>query len=74
MRYRIVRDNYLGYEVQARPRWWPFWTMVGGCNTFSTVESARRYAREHAANGGVVEYLGELKKSPALADAGDPPK
>jgi hypothetical protein len=23
--YRIVRDNYAGFEVQRRTWWWPFW-------------------------------------------------
>ena len=46
MKYRIVRDNYLGYEVQRR--WFLiFWSQLGGINTFSTIESARWYAQNH---------------------------
>lgn len=42
--YRIVRDNYLGYEVQVK-WWWSFrWHQKGFSNTFSNVEEARKYA------------------------------
>jgi len=27
MKYRIVPDNYLGYEVQVKKWYWPFWHM-----------------------------------------------
>lgn len=46
--YRIVRDNYLGYEVQHRTWWWPFWRETGFCNTHATVERAEEFARKHA--------------------------
>lgn len=47
-RYRIVRDDYAGYEVQRKVWWWPFWCQVShlaGVNTWPTLESAERYAR-----------------------------
>lgn len=25
MQYRIVSDKFLGYEVQYKYSWWPFW-------------------------------------------------
>lgn len=27
MRYKIFKDNYLGYEVRVRRWYWPFWVM-----------------------------------------------
>ena len=50
-RYRIVTDSHLGFEVQVRESWWRFWTQCGGpgnniCNTFSTAEEAREWARK----------------------------
>lgn len=62
--YRIVRDSFQGYEVQRRPRWWPFWHQVDhvrGVNTFATKEAAEAFARRYASRPGhVVAYLGEL--------------
>lgn len=43
-RYRIVRDNYAGFEVRIKPWWSLVWYEKGGSNTFSTVEKARDYA------------------------------
>lgn len=57
--YRIVRDNFLGYEVQDRYWFSPFWAQTDFCNTFTTVESAERFARSHAEP---VKYLGDLRQ------------
>lgn len=54
-RYRIVRDNYAGYEVQSWRWWFPFWVQ-GTTNTHRTVERAKQYI-EYKKNGGVVEYV-----------------
>lgn len=51
-RYRIVRDNYLGFEAQKWVWWWPFWSQMGFTNTHASVEDARRYIL-----GNVVEYV-----------------
>lgn len=56
--YRIVRDDFAGFEVQQRRWWWPFWTQCGFTNTHLTVEAAERYAENHAR--GCVKYLGKL--------------
>lgn len=46
--WRIVRDNYMGYEVQYR-RWWsPFWKQHNGCNTLATLNAAHNYVRRYA--------------------------
>lgn len=52
-RYRIVRDNYLGYEVQYWRLWYPFWVQAGGSNTHDSLEEARLYALNHAGCGDV---------------------
>lgn len=46
-KYRIVTDNYNGYEVQHWHIWWPFWNdfMVKGTgisNTNPTIEEAKK--------------------------------
>lgn len=66
--YRIVRDGFLGYEVQYKPWFWPFWVQAGITNTHETLEDAEDFARRHASgwsrreSGGsrVVRELGEL--------------
>ncbi len=60
MLYRIVRDNYAGYEVQCRPWWWPFWYQAGFVNTHVSLERAEQYALEHSKR--YVKYLGNLSK------------
>lgn len=57
-RYRIVRDAYLGYEVQIWRWWWPFWVQAGFTNTHPTVERAEQWARKHAQP--FVKNLGRL--------------
>lgn len=57
-KYRIVTDEYLGFEVQVRRWWWPFW-VGAGINTHASVEGAERYARGRA--GLVVKNLGDLR-------------
>ena len=53
-RYRIVNDDFSGYEVQVKRWWWPWWYCVG-FNTHPSVERARQYAK-HLQNP-YVEYL-----------------
>lgn len=56
-RYRIVKDAYLGYEVQVWRWWWPFWMQAGGTNTHRTLEGAERYAEANVRR--VIKYLGK---------------
>jgi len=42
-KYRIVRDKYLGYEVQSWSWWFPFWRPHDFCNTHPTLERAKEY-------------------------------
>ena len=39
-KYRVVTDNYLGYEAQYRPWFLPFWRQLNGINTHPTIENA----------------------------------
>lgn len=56
-RYRIVQDNFMGYEVQIRRWWWPFW-QEWGHNTFHTIEKAEAWAKSR--KQPIVKYLGTL--------------
>lgn len=57
-KYRIVRDNYAGYEVQQWRIFWPFWVQLTGCgvgiNTFSSVERAIDFINSRKSTGTVV--------------------
>lgn len=48
-RWRIVTDEYRGYEVQVRTSYWKRWQQCRGegskrVNTFATIEEAREWA------------------------------
>lgn len=51
-RYRIVTDNYCGFEVQVKRWWCPFWVQCHGehgpANTWPSVEKAEEFAKRHA--------------------------
>lgn len=55
MKLRIAHDRYLGFEVQARLWWWPFW-FVPRSNTHKTIELAEKYAELYKKDF-VVKYL-----------------
>jgi hypothetical protein len=40
VRYRIVKDRFLGYECQKWRLWHPFWIQMNFCNTHQTIEKA----------------------------------
>jgi len=42
-RYRIVADDYAGYEVQRKIWRFPLCWFQVGCNTHTTVERARAF-------------------------------
>ena len=59
-KYRIVRDNYAGYEAQYQPWWFPFvWFQIeydgSMVNTSFTIERAEEICRTHAMNGQTVK-------------------
>lgn len=52
-KYRIVRDNFAGFEVQIW-RWWrPVWVQPR-INTHCRVRDAEAYALSHATGGATV--------------------
>jgi len=55
VKWRIVHDRYLGYEVQYKRWWWPFWIQHGGCNSFLSLDRAKAYLDRHA-NPVVYEH------------------
>lgn len=57
--YRIVEDEFAGYEVQIWRWWWPFWVEANWVNTHSSVERAERWAARHARK--TVKYLGRFE-------------
>ncbi|BBD74649.1 hypothetical protein [Pectobacterium phage PPWS2] len=52
--YRIVRDDYCGYEVQRRFWWCPFYFQIK-INTHHSIEEAERWLRVYLRE--VVKYL-----------------
>lgn len=63
-KYRVVKDNFSGYEVQIKYWYLPiFWFQVGGMagvNTHNTIQKATDFAQWHAKERGCVKYLGKL--------------
>lgn len=48
--YRIITDDYAGYEVQIK-RWWsPFFIQIG-INTHSSVTHCQQFIEAHKRNG-----------------------
>jgi len=60
--YRIVRDDWCGYEVQRWRWWWPFWIQCwstrGPTNTHSSIQQAKDFIDRHSSKtDGVVETV-----------------
>lgn len=49
MKARIVTDKWLGYEVQLKHWWWPFWLQApsknGPCNTHESITHAEYFIK-----------------------------
>lgn len=62
-KYRIVRDRFLGYEVQKRLWFLPVWYQVSHeyflTNTFKSIEAAEKFIEdvENRKNYVEVKYL-----------------
>lgn len=55
-KYRIVRDNYCGYEAQVKYWYWPFsWVQLQGTNTHLTADLAEAYINKF--RQPVVKYV-----------------
>jgi hypothetical protein len=46
IKYRIVKDDYCGYECQVWRLWFPFWLQMNGVNTHISLESAIDYIKK----------------------------
>ena len=44
-KYRIVRDEYCGYQCQVWRLWFPFWVEMNGVNSHISLESAIDYIK-----------------------------
>ena len=56
-RYRIMYDNYSGYEAQVWSLWRPYWRMIG-TNTFRSIEDAEAFI--HRSHNPVAKYIGKI--------------
>jgi len=56
MKARIVTDMYVGYEVQVKRWYFPFWIQYK-INSFPSIEEAEIYAKQILENKKVVKYL-----------------
>ena len=61
-KYRIVTDNFSGYEAQFKRWWCPCWLPCGVINTSATVEMARKVCDRHAGSHVVEEYRPDSTK------------
>lgn len=48
--YRIVTDNFNGFEVQVRFWYWPFWIEAEFINTYSSLDAAKKYILDKKAH------------------------
>jgi hypothetical protein len=54
-RYRVVKDDWLGYEAQFKVWYWPWWRMCSGStgragvNSSHTVDMAKKVCARHLA-------------------------
>lgn len=58
--YRIVTDEYAGYEVQIKRWWMPIWFQkwkYGGVNTFRTIEDAQKWIKDGCPVKGDKEQI-----------------
>ena len=68
-RYRVVRDQWLGYEAQFRPWWSPFWLQCNFVNTSPSIRLARQVCVAHArASGAAVVAQFSARELEAQAD------
>lgn len=58
-KYRIITDYWLGFTVQIKRWWLPFWYQTDVCNTHSSLKEAEKYIARHRQYGSgkvVKEY------------------
>ena len=52
-KYRIITDQYNGFECQKKLWWCPFWFQMNHSNTHATLDGAKKYIEN---DGVVLEY------------------
>lgn len=67
--FRIVTDDYLGYEVQHKRWWWPFWVEVGLSNTHYSAEDAKAWAHKRFCTKEVERFSLDCSKDPEQKEA-----
>ena len=50
-KYRVVEDNYCGFEVQGKRWWFPFWIQCSDfdgriCNTHLSLDRAKEFIKK----------------------------
>ena len=57
-RYRIVTDDYNGYEAQVKHWFFPFfWFEINQSNTSTTIEKAEAVIEKYKFKSKVVKYI-----------------
>jgi len=57
-KYRVVTDEYGGFEAQVWRLWWPFWQMINGINTNLSLKKAIALCKSHQ-NGAEILWTSE---------------
>lgn len=47
-KYRVVLDNFAGYEAQVWRVWFPIWWQINGVNTSTSLDRAIEVCRKHS--------------------------
>jgi hypothetical protein len=47
-KYRIVKDNFNGYECQVWRLWFPFWVQMNFSNTHTSIEKAKCFIENNS--------------------------
>lgn len=56
-KYRVVRDQYSGYEAQYRYWWMPMFLQIDTCNTNPSLEMAIDLCKKHNLKNKIVWRL-----------------
>lgn len=56
IRYRIVKDNYAGYECQVSYLWIPIWFQINGVNTHNSIAAAKKFILAQKGDRDVKAY------------------
>lgn len=47
VKYRIVTDQWNGFEAQIWRLWFPFWWQMGWTNTHASLEDAQKFIENY---------------------------